>query len=467
MHSTNSNLPTTLTTVVMPLAAPALAPVPAQTPTETPITATPSIANRLAPPDPRGDGNSISELANSAHRTEVRHFSDESDSDDEIVIIDGDSATTNQVTRSLQDALVDGSLERLKKILADQPWLVNQPIQALSCTPLVAAVEMKRPDIVDFLLSVRGIAIDARGKSGRTALHAACVVGDVTTARQLIHCGARVNTCDGYGTPLIAACTLGDQALVKMILKRTGKILVDFRPTGGFTAMKAAIEAGHPGIVKQLLRKGSDPNQRGQYGMTPLHHAAQHKRTHIAKLLLRHGAVQVSIAIGLPAELACMHDDVQTLGVLLKKMPDGQWWKRPLMQTAVRRDAAACLECLLAAGFSVTEPAFGEFTPLMEAVALNRVEVIRVLLSHGADPNQHTSSCESALSVAIERNSPMGLILMLLSAMGSRLVLPHDVAQRLVKRARKEQDFRILNELAARQIENWRGQPFDLQKALS
>ena len=55
--------------------------------------------------------------------------------------------------------------------------------------------------------------------------------------------------------------------------------------------------------------------------------------------------VLVSIAIGLPAELACMHDDVQTLGVLLKKMPDGQWWKRPLMQTAVRRDAAAAGRC--------------------------------------------------------------------------------------------------------------------------
>ncbi len=464
MYSTNSKLPITSTTVVN---------------TETPRPAQPrpadpfglQMSNRRAPADPREHDASDIELSSSEPRFEVRHFPDASDSASEVIVIDGTKLVADEATQALQDALVDADLDRLKDILAHQPSLLNRPIALLKCTPLVAAIEMKRTDIVDYLLSLPTIDLDARGSSGQTALHAACSGGEVGLARRLLRSGAKVNTCDGYGTPLIAACKHGDPALVKKLLKRTSKALLDFRPSGGHTAMTAAIEAGRLPIVKLLLRKGANPNLRSLSGMTPLHHAARHGHTEMAKLLFKHGATQVWTEAGMPVNLACTGNHATMLALLLKKIPKdqrplGTMWMNHAMMESVANDATDCVEVMLSAGVSMM-PETGRFSLLMGVVLLDRPRSVEIMLKHGADPNYLTMTGNSALSIAVNHHVSTDLLLTLLTGIGQRITLAHDVALKLVRRAQQEHDFRILNELATRQIEDRQGRPFDLHKALN
>ena len=466
MYSTNSNLPITSTTVVD-----VDTPKPAQPlSAHSADTSTMRMINRHAPADPLEHDDSVLDDTSSEPRYEVRHFPDASDSADEVIVIDGAKPVADESARALQDALVDADLNRLKDILADQPTLINKPIAVLKCTPLVAAIEMKRPDIVDYLVSLPGIDLDARGSSGQTPLHAACAGGEVALARRLLRCNAKVSTCDGYSTPLIAACKHGDPALVKKLLKRTSKALLDFRPSGGHTAMTAAIEAGRVPIVKLLLSKGANPNLRSLSGMTPLHHAAKHGHTPIAKLLLRYGAIQVCTEAGMPANLCCTGNHATTLALLLKKIPNDQklasgLWKSHAMMEAVANDATDCVEILLGAGVDLL-PETGGFSLLMGIVLLDKPRSVEILLKHGADPNYLTTTGNSALSIAVNHDASMDLVLLLLSAMRKRITLSHEVALKLVRRARDEQDFRILNELATRQIEDQQGQSFDLKRAL-
>lgn len=465
MYSTNSNLPITSTNVVN-VNLPTQPPQPSTTHTPTPV-----VGNRSAQADPRGHGTDTADFDSSNPRVEVRHFPDASDSTDEVIVIDGSKPIVDGSARALQDALVDADLDRLMDILTDQPTLLNQPIATLKCTPLVAAIEMKRPDIVDYLLSLPGIDLDARGSSGQTPLHAACAGGEAALARRLLRSGAKVSTCDGYSTPLIAACKLGDPALVKKLLKRTSKALLDFRPSGGHTAMTTAIEAGQLATVKLLLRKGANPNLLSLSGMTPLHHAAKHGHTEIAKLLLRHGAIQICTEAGMPANLCCTANHATMLALLLKKIPidqklSGGLWMSHAMMEAVANDATDFVEVLLGAGVGIL-PETGGFSLLMGIVVLDKPRSVEILLKHGANPNYLTTTGHSALSIAVNHDASMDLLLLLLSAMKKRITLDHEVALKLVRRARDEQDFRILNELATRQIEDRLGQSFNLKKALN
>lgn len=472
MQATNSSLTLTSTTAVNVVNVDT--PQPVQPPS--PDGSGARMDNRQAPADPRGHDDSAidncaSEEASSEPSYEVRHFPNESDSTDDVIIIDGKKPVATEATQALQDALVDADLDRLKDLLADRPALINQPIALLKCTPLVAAIEIKRADIIDYLLALPGIDLDARGSSGQTPLHAACYSGNVALAMRLLRCGAKVNTCDGNSTPLITASKLGDRALLKKILKRTSKILLDFRSSSGHTAVTAAIDAGQLGAVKLLLRKGASPNQQSVRGMTPLHHAAKLGHTQIAKLLIKHGAIQEWTGAGMPANMACSGNHAATLAYLLKKLDTeqkvfaGVWMSYAVLESVVN-DATDCIEILLRAGVGML-PETGAFSLLMGVVQLDKPRAVEILLRHGADPTYLTKTGNSALAVAIKHEVSMDLLLILLSAMGQRITLAHDVALKLVQRARDEQDFRILNELAIRRIEDLLGKRFDLKKALN
>ena len=58
----------------------------------------------------------------------------------------------------------------------------------------------------------------------------------------------------------------------------------------GWTDLHSAALVGYAERVKELLKKGADPNTQAKDGETPLHIAASMGHVDIVKLLLEHGA---------------------------------------------------------------------------------------------------------------------------------------------------------------------------------
>ncbi len=56
------------------------------------------------------------------------------------------------------------------------------------------------------------------------------------------------------------------------------------------TALHKAALVGNAERVKELLKKGADPNTQDKYGWTPLHKAAYWGRLDVVELLLVYGA---------------------------------------------------------------------------------------------------------------------------------------------------------------------------------
>jgi cytohesin len=154
----------------------------------------------------------------------------------------------------------------------------------------------------------------------------------------------------------ISAAERGDLAAVKRYLGRG----MDVNAKGGYpewSALGAAVQAGHDSVVEFLVASGADVNARFVNEGTPLHLAALNGRKHAAELLIAAGA------------------DVNA------KDNDGG---TPL-HDAVSQGHRNVVELLIAKGAAVNARTVGMgWTPLGLAVEMEEEEIVGILKKHGA-----------------------------------------------------------------------------------
>jgi ankyrin repeat protein len=303
-------------------------------------------------------------------------------------------------------------------------------------TPIAIAAGLGDGRMVKMLLDA-GAEVEGANPDGQTALMLAIKTGETAVVEMLIKAGANVNTVETFHkqTPLMwaAAAPRNGGAIVKLLLAKganvkpralftdwpsqiTSEPRAQYRPTGGLTAFLYAARNGCYDCIEPLLAAGADINLPTPDGVTPLMLALDNDHNQVAKLLLERGANP--------------------------KVWD--WWGRTALYIAIDRknptpqsgsnndsipgatrsaaEAASSMEIinmLLAAGVDIDaalhqhrpsrggssgrfiQPLLGTgCTPLMRAVIgawaptppenrnkVGDLEVIRVLLAKGANPN--------------------------------------------------------------------------------
>jgi ankyrin repeat protein len=89
-------------------------------------------------------------------------------------------------------------------------------------------------------------------------------------------------------TNLHKAALVGDAERVKELLKKGAN--PNIKNEKGRTPLHAAAYKGHVEVARLLLEHGADPNTQDKDGNTPLHWAAYKGHVDVARLLLEHGA---------------------------------------------------------------------------------------------------------------------------------------------------------------------------------
>lgn len=202
-------------------------------------------------------------------------------------------------------------------------------------TPLHCAARHGQDKLVQLLLT-RGAEVDARSKDERSPLHEASAKGSVEAVQLLLNAGANINAASRAGdTPLLLA----------------GQRKTD--------------------VVTLLLEKGADAKARNKNGETALLRvAAQYGQgkepLELADLLLKNGA-----------DPNAATNDGRT----------------PLI-SAIGSNNKAMVEKLLAAGSDVNARS-ASMTALI--AASSRIELLKLLLEHKADPNLATENGQTAL----------------------------------------------------------------------
>jgi 26S proteasome non-ATPase regulatory subunit 10 len=133
--------------------------------------------------------------------------------------------------------------------------------------------------------------------------------------------------------------------------------------------------AGGAELTAALIRIGADPNAKGAEGHTPLYRASTGD---VARVLLAAGAT-VDVASG----------------------PTGG---RPLHQ-ASRRGYVSLAQALLDHGATIDTRDAKEQTTLRRAVNCRRLEIVRLLVQHGA--NLHAADRHEVTPLDVARSAPM------------------------------------------------------------
>ena len=327
---------------------------------------------------------------------------------------------SNDVKSQLYAAFSAGDAQKFASLI-DQ---VGQKDRDFFLLYVLSQSDKEPLEIVRVLID-KGADVNQPSRS-QTALMRAADKGYLETVRLLLSKGAQVNVNTDDGTPLMEAVQRGDIEIMKVLLAAGADVKTVHR-TGDQALAMAARQRSYrtpstepsAEVVQLLLDHGADPNFRGdwkrtalmhantaakvtlllakgaeidakdEYGKTALMHAASRGAAAVVSALLDGGAsVNLTDNKGLTALLYSLDDENMALGDERKTLPE--------------RRLEVARRILLAKNVDVNAANQDGETPLMRAVRLANINMIKALLAKKADANRSDVFGDTAFTLALK-----------------------------------------------------------------
>jgi uncharacterized protein len=334
------------------------------------------------------------------------------------VAVSAQQQKPEEVKRELYGAINTGDAQKFASLID----LVSQTDRDDFLLYVISQSQKQPLEIVRVLID-KGADVNTPSRS-ETALMRAAGAGYVDIVRLLLSKGAQVNANVDDGTPLMVAVRRGHTEIMKLLLAAGADVKAVHR-MGDQALMMAARQRSYrtpsaepnAEVVELLLAHGADPNARGdwkrtalmhantaakvnlllakggeldaqdEYGQTALMHAAERGDAAVAGALLEGGAnVNLTDKKGLTALLYSLDDENMAHGEERVTLPKRR------MEVAQR--------LLLAKGVDVNAANNDGETPLIRAVRLANVDMIKALMVRKADANRSDVFGDTAVTLA-------------------------------------------------------------------
>lgn len=258
-------------------------------------------------------------------------------------------------------------------------------------TALHLAALRGRKRVLKSLIENR-VDLEARSSCSFTALHLASMQGHAECVAELISADANIDArADTEETPLLMAAFFGRQLAANTLLKFGADI--DAIQRDGRTAAMAASYLGKTNVLRVLISGGANLDIVDHEGYTALRCAIESGHVAAATLLLKE-RVRVNTAYTDHQEtalhLAVRMNQPAVITALLEKGADIEACDAdgdPPLEWAVETGCLELVKLLLEHGAQINRrnPSTGE-TVLLWAVRSGHVDVTQLLLARGADP---------------------------------------------------------------------------------
>ena len=187
----------------------------------------------------------------------------------------------------LADAVRAGDTAAVKSLIAKKAD-VNAPM-ADSSTPLHWAVQTNNLELVNLLLDA-GAKTDVKTRYNITPLSLAATNGNAKIIERLLTAGVDPNATSEDGqSALMSAALNGNVDALRVLLTHGAKVNAT-EPFRGQTALMWAAGEGNAPAVNFLVEFGADVKAKSKAGYTALLLAVLNNKTDAAKALLGHGA---------------------------------------------------------------------------------------------------------------------------------------------------------------------------------
>ena len=296
------------------------------------------------------------------------------------------------------------------------------------------AAQSGNEELFNLLIEKRA-DIHAVDKEGNTALTFAVKKGNVAMVERLLTLSVNINASNNKGqTALMLAAERGHDKIFALLLEKGAGIHARGRDRE--TVLMYAIIGGSEAIMDTLVDLGVDIHARNSIGETVLTHGIKWRRVEMVRLLLalrvnvnaancygetplmkaafRGEAEMFRLLLDAGADISSVDLNGQT--VMIHAVMGGKVW-------VVNKflDVASNIAPNIAPNIIDAVNRYG-YTALMLAANHNKLDILKLLLEHGAQVNLRGTHVENATVRAIEReNMP---VLELLLAYGGE---PHDM----------------------------------------
>lgn len=254
-------------------------------------------------------------------------------------------------------------------------------------------------------------------KSGKTALYEACSNDRFDAAELLLNWGADLTETDKVSTlsPLDIAAKNGNLKIVKLLLERGADPNEEALKDGLRALHRVAQESGsrHVDVMKLLLQsKLVSPNDKGRDGMTPLLHVLravrgtqfqQAQKLSSATKAVKRDMVRVLLEHGTDVKDELTDDDIMQLGLSFREVDEAN--KKPiakgmppkqrksmspeqgLVESIQRGDLVWAEHEIVDNKANVNAKQSNGQPAFMTACLRGDLEMAKLLIKHGADPN--------------------------------------------------------------------------------
>ncbi len=268
-------------------------------------------------------------------------------------------------------------------------------------TPLIAAVAAGNKAMTQFLID-HGANVNFTGHDGMTPLALAASKGFQAVAESLLAAHADVNPADTSGnTPLFCAVQSGQLKMVQIFLAAGAD--VNHMDASGRTVLNLAVGAS-PETMQTLLNAGANPNTKDSLGRTPLSYAMERGATEEVKLLLAAKADPNAGTLDAPLLRAIYNGDTTSAELLLlaganpNVKGEVDWQEHSFDFKYEERS-------------NFGPVGRGWATPLWQAISMNQLPMVQLLLKYKADPNDTQIENQSLLFDALQYTNILASLL--------------------------------------------------------